>query len=194
MRLHVGCGAVLLRDWVNVDLPLPHVFLANERHDLVAKFITTEKDYYGRHEDKSVDSLRAGPVTQETCCDVYGSFAMLPARTGAVSQILSVQCFEHLDRRQAAEAIEECARVLKPGGILTLDIPDPDATVSRYKETGDEFWLRHLFGPRRNVYGFHTHYTRDMLRDLVEEHGLKCLGDEEHGHFYPAIRLKFENA
>lgn len=191
MKLHVGCGAVLLRDFVNVDLPLPHVYLTSERRDLAEKFITTEQDYYGRHHDKDADSLRGGPVTRDTCCDVYGSFAFLPARDGTVDQVYAVQAFEHLDRREAVAAIQECARVLKVGGLLRLDIPDADETIRQYRKTGDEFFLRHLFGPRRNLYGFHTHYTREMLTNLVVGHGFAFVREDAHQHFYPAINMRF---
>jgi SAM-dependent methyltransferase len=191
MRLHVGCGSVFLAEWTNVDLPLKDVFLAKERPDLVERFLTTEDNYYGRHDDKTADSLRGGPVTKETCCDVYGSFAFLPARDGTVSEIYSVQCFEHLDRKEAVAAVQECARVLKTGGILRIDIPDADETIRQYRATGDEFFLRHLFGPRRNLYGFHTHYTRDMLRELVHDHGFDFIREDAHQHFYPAFALRF---
>jgi SAM-dependent methyltransferase len=191
MRLHVGSGSVYLREWVNVDLPLPTVFLARERPDLVERFITDETNYYGRHSDKTPDTLREGPVTGETCCDVFGSFAFLPARNGTVSEILSVQAFEHLDRHEAREALQECRRVLKPGGILRIDIPDADETIRQYRLTGDSFFLRHLYGPRKNLYGFHTHYTRSMLRNFCEEYDFKYVREEGNIHWYPSIFLRF---
>lgn len=191
MRLHVGCGSVLLKDYVNIDLPLPHVFLSKERPDLVERFITTEDNYYGRHEDKTADSLRGGAVTKETCCDVYGSFAFLPARDGTVSEILARQCFEHLDRREAGEAIKECERVLKVDGILRLDVPDADETIRKYRETGDEFFIRHLLGPRRDLHGCHTDYTRHMLKSFVMNSDFICEGEEKNPHFYPAFTMRF---
>ncbi len=191
MRLHVGNGSIFLRNWLNVDLPLPHVFLASERPDLVEKFVTSDADYYSRHEDKDASSLRAGPVTKETVCDVYGSFGFLPARTGTVAQLWSVQVFEHLDRHEARQAIGECGRVLKSGGLLQLDVPDPDETMRQYLETKDEFYVRHLFGPRRNVYGFHTHYTRAMLKELVEEGPFEFAAERPNLHFYPAFSMDF---
>lgn len=193
MRLHVGCGAILLRDWVNIDLPLPHVYLAKERPDLVAKFITDDNDYYGRHADKEPDTLREGPVTKETVCDVYGSFAFLPVRPQSASEILSRQAFEHLDRTEARAALRECHRALKYGGILRIDIPDPDETMRRYQETGDSFFLRHLFGPRRDLWGFHTHYSRQLLVDLVRQHGFEFVRERENIHeFYPAFEMEFQ--
>lgn len=192
MKLHVGCGSVLLRDWVNIDLPLPHIFLTKERPDIAEKFWTTEDDYYARHADKTQESLRAGAVTRETCCDVYGSFGFLPVRDRTVSEILSRQCFEHLDRHEATAAIDECGRALQPKGILRLDIPDADETIRQYRKTGDEFWIRHLFGPRRSLFGFHTHYTRAMLRMMVEGGPFYFVEEEANPHFYPAFTLKFK--
>lgn len=194
MKLHVGCGSVYLREWVNVDIPSPSVFLAKERGDLVTKFITSEADYYGRHSDKSADRLRGGPLSQDTVCDVYGSFAFLPARPASVSEILARQSFEHLDRQEARQAIGECARVLQPGGRLRIDIPDPDETLKQYRATGDEFYIRHLFGPRRDVYGSHTHYTRQMLIQAVVPFGFQYDGEEKNIHWYPAFCLKFSKS
>lgn len=191
MKLHIGNGAVYLREWVNVDLPLPHVYLAKERHDLVEKFITTEDKYYARHENKTADTLRAGPVTKDTVCDVYGSFAFLPARAATVSDILGRQVFEHLDKTEAKQALTNCYEVLGHGGFLRLDIPDPDETLRRYRDTGDEFYIRHLFGPRRDVYGFHTHYTRRMLIEMAEDAGFKLETEEPNIHFYPSYCLRF---
>lgn len=192
VRLHVGNGAVLLREYVNVDLPLPNVFLTKERPDLVEQFLTDESDYYGRHKAKNTATWRKGPIQQETVCDVYGSFAFLPARSGTVSEVLSRQSFEHLDRTQARAALDECYRVLKSGGILRIDIPDPDETMRLYRETGDEFYFRHLFGPRRDSFGGHTHYNRGMLRSLVEELRFSFTEEERNIHEnYPAFCLRW---
>lgn len=188
----MGSGSVYLREWVNVDLPLPHVYLARERHDLVERFITSEDHYYARHTDKHADSLRGGPVTKDTVCDIYGSFTFIPARPGTVAEILARQVFEHLDRTEAKEALNHCYEALQPKGLLRLDIPDPDDTIRRYRDTGDEFYIRHLFGPRRDVYGFHTHYTRAMLIELASQAGFWLEAEEPNIHFYPSYCLRFQ--
>lgn len=193
MKFHVGNGAVLLREYVNIDLPLPNVFLTKERPDLVEQFLTDESDYYGRHKDKQPSTWRKGPICQETVCDVYGRFDFLPARSGTVSEVLSRQSFEHLDKVQARAALDECFRVLKPGGVLRIDIPDPDETMRLYRETGDEFYFRHLFGPRRDHFGSHTHYNRQMLRALVEELRFSFVEEEKNIHeAYPAFCLRWK--
>jgi predicted SAM-dependent methyltransferase len=191
MRVHVGNGSVYLREYVNVDLPLPSVFLAKERPDLVAQYSTLEHEYYARHQNKSVETWRSGPLSQDTVCDAYGSFTFLPVRDGSVSEILSRQVVEHLDRSEVRRALTESHRALRPNGILRIDVPDPDETMREYLRSGDEFYLRHLFGPRRNQYGFHTHYTREMLTGLVESYGFQFEAEEPNIHLYPAFCLSF---
>ncbi len=191
MKLHVGSGSVYLDGWVNVDLPSPTTFLANDRPELIEEFITTESDYYGRHWDKDAAALRSGPRNQITVCDRYGSFSFLPVQPHKAEEILSRQVFEHLDRQEAAAALNQCSRALFVGGILRIDIPDADETMRRFHATGDDFYIRHLFGPRKDLYGFHTHYSRQMLIELAKQHGFEFTAEEENIHFYPAFCLRF---
>jgi hypothetical protein len=194
MKLHLGCGTVYLRDWVNVDLPSEKTFLAIERPDLVDKFITSEEEgYYSRHKDKTRDKLRSGPLDQQSVCDRYGSFKQLPARPNSVSEILARHVFEHMSVDEAGYALEEVRRVLQPRGILRLDVPDHEATMKMFQETQDSFYIRHLLGPRRGDYGFHMmSYSPGRLKSLVESHHFVSLGDEPNPHWYPAFTLRFE--
>lgn len=191
MKLHVGSGNVYLLDWKNVDLPGMDVFLARERPDLVDQFSTTEDAYYARHQDKQQASLRDGPVRSENICDDYGSFTFLPSRASSVMEILSRQTFEHLSTSDGIAALKECHRVLIPNGLLRLDVPDPDETLRLYRSSGDDFWIRHLFGPRRNEYGGHTPYSREMLTSMARSCGFNLVDEEPNIHFYPAFCLRF---
>jgi hypothetical protein len=177
-----------------VDVPAEQTFLAEERPDLIEKFITSEEDgYYSRHKDKTRDKLRSGPLKQESVCDRYGTFAQLPARPNSVSEILARHVFEHMSIREAEQALNEVRRVLRPRGILRLDVPDHEATMKMFQETQDSFYIRHLIGPRRGDRGYHMmSYTPKRLKSLVEAHGFICLGDEPNPHFYPAFTLRFE--
>lgn len=191
MKLHVGSGSIYLAGWVNVDLPLPHVALAVESPGLVAEFITEESNYYARHKGKSFDDWRKGPNPIKTVCDVFGSFEFLPARPNSVDHILSIQCFEHLTIETARRTLKECARVLKWGGHLQLDVPDPEETLERYRETGDKFFVRHLFGPRQNEFGFHTFYNRQTLTRLAADAGFNFEAELPNRHPYPSFELLF---
>lgn len=191
MKLHVGAGSVYLRNWVNVDLPLPHVALSQDEPGLVEEYITDESDYYGRHAGKGISDWRKGPQIVRTVCDRYGSFNMLPARNETCDELLARQVLEHLSVNQAMEAIKECFRVIAWGGHLRIDVPDPEATLELYRETGDKFYFRHLFGPRLDVFGYHTPYSRQSLTHIVAEAGFNLEQEEENIHSYPAFCLRF---
>jgi predicted SAM-dependent methyltransferase len=47
-----------------------------------------------------------------------------PLAANRVDRILSEHCFEHLDRDTLAGVLRECHRVLKPGGLLRIAVPD----------------------------------------------------------------------
>lgn len=191
-RLHIGCGSVYLNDWINVDVKGPHTFLAEDRPDLVEKLGTDDAHYYAKHEDKTLETVRKGPLDQEYVCDIFGSFGSLPLPYWEIDEVLARHSFEHLSFNEARTALDMLDSVLKVGGILRLDVPDHEATLREYHRTGDEFYVRHLLGPRRNEFGFHMmSYTRETLRNLVEDHGFTFAAEEPNIHFYPAFCLRF---
>ena len=194
VRLHVGSGTVYLDPadgWRNVMPSGYGVFLASERPDLVEKWRTTDDAYYARH-DRTADSLRDGPVTTEELCDVYGSFERLPCGLEQADEILARQVFEHLSIKEARLALDECDRVLKPDGVLRLDVPDHEETLRRYRLTGDPFFVRHVLGSKRNEAAYHVMaYTREALRALVEEHGFDFEAEEPSPNVAPSFCLRF---
>src|ERR1700676_191158 len=117
VKLHIGCGTVYLRGYINIDLPCPGTFLAAGRPDLVERYITDDSDYYGRHRDKTMDGLRKGPLNQEYACDRYGSFMFMPVHNDSVDEILARSVFEHMSLSEAEKALTESKRVLSKNGI-----------------------------------------------------------------------------
>lgn len=192
MRLHIGCGSVYLHDWINVDVPSPMTFLAVDRPDLVVKWGTSGENYYARHRDKTLATLRRGPLDQEYVCDRYGSFEFLPVNKGEVTETLSRQAFEHLSATEASSALRRIHAAMKPGGLLRLDVPDHVQTLNLLMETRDPFYVRHLLGPKRGEHGVHMQsYSREGLRELVEAHGFDFVLEEKNVHLYPSICLRF---
>ncbi len=192
MKLHIGCGSVYLDGWVNIDLQGQRTHLAANRPDLVEIYKTSDDDYYGRHKEKTLESLSKGPLYQQYVCDKYGSFMNIPVPAWSASEVLARHCFEHLSLTEAHQALDQVESVLTENGILRLDVPDHEATLQEFKRTSNEFYIRHLLGPRSNDYGFHMmSYTRGRLRKLVEEHGFIFVEEEPNIHLYPAFCLKF---
>ena len=194
MKIHCGSGTVYLRNYINIDLPSSRCFLADERPDLVEKYITDETNYYGKHKTQSLNRFRAGPIVSEYVCDRFGSYFNLPCRDHEVEEFLARQSFEHLSLTEAREALIEIKRVLKNKSILRLDVPDHETTLEQLRTTQDSFHIRHLLGPRNSDYGFHLmSYTLQSLRTLVEEYGFEFLNEEKNIHLYPSITGRWVN-
>lgn len=196
-RLHLGCGSVYLDGYVNVDLQRDGISLAKDRPDLVVERKTSESDYYGHSKTETLESLaRPKPKAKDGVCDAYDDACELATfEAGSCIEVLSRQMFEHLSISEARKALQTFHRVLACGGILRLDVPDHDGTVEALMASKDAFYIRHLFGTRRDEYGYHImSYTRDGLRVLAAQAGFEFLFEEPNIHFYPAFCLRFRKA
>lgn len=61
----------------------------------------------------------------------------LPFADGSVTGVFSEHFLEHLSQGDGLFFLRECRRVLKPGGVVRIAMPDLDAIVRRY---GQEDW------------------------------------------------------
>jgi len=90
----------------------------------------------------------------------------------SVDLIYASHLLEYFDREEVASLLEEWTRVLKPGGILRIAVPDFQAMVNLYNSGG--FLLNSFLGP---LYGkmdmgdkkiYHkTTYDFNSLRDVL---------------------------
>lgn len=99
----------------------------------------------------------------------------------SVDLIYSSHSFEYFDIKEAPDVLNEWHRVLKPGGMLRLAVPDFDSLINLYKLTGD---INSILGP---LFGrmqietksskktlFHkTVYTFISLKNLLESNGFQ---------------------
>ncbi len=90
----------------------------------------------------------------------------------SVSLIYSSHCLEHVPHREVHAVLREWCRVLKPGGIVRLSVPDFDLLVDTYLDTGRDIRSVQmpLMGAQDYAYNFHyTCFSFDELsRRLVD--------------------------
>jgi predicted SAM-dependent methyltransferase len=90
------------------------------------------------------------------------------AETNSVDLIYASHVLEHFGRAEHLDVLREWWRVLKPGGVLRLSVPDFAACAALYYEQGLVDGLSGLVGlvsgGQRNAFDFHKMiFDRDLL-------------------------------
>jgi predicted SAM-dependent methyltransferase len=115
----------------------------------------------------------------------------IPYEDGTIAEIHSEHALEHVGKVLGERAIKEWARVLKPGGLLHLKIPDFDLCISDYLTSSaagaattvngypaKEWYKYTIFGIQKSQAGeadqsqYHTWgYSKNEIRELLEAVG-----------------------
>jgi predicted SAM-dependent methyltransferase len=116
-RLNLGCGPVQPDGWINVD--------GSHRARLASTLPWL---------DRSLTMAGLLPPTefgpQTTVCNLQKRW---PWTSGSVAAIYAGELWEHFEYPDAERLTTECFRVLRPGGVLRVCVPD-----------GPEFWRTYL--------------------------------------------------
>ena len=82
-----------------------------------------------------------------------GDLRQLPIRDAAVAEVRYAHVLEHLLRRAIPPALAEAWRVLAPGGMIRIGVPDFLACIREYAAAPPaerlSFWQRTIFGGQR---------------------------------------------
>lgn len=122
LQLHLGSGPHAEPGWVNVDKSL--VARISRVRPLVHSLALL-----GVLDDRQRDTRWPREVVQR---DLTKQFEW---KDHTVRAIYSSHMVEHLDRAEARHLLEECLRVLKPGGVLRLALPNLLGAVERYQQS-----------------------------------------------------------
>lgn len=87
----------------------------------------------------------------------------------SVSEILASNILEHFPHVRTVEVLKEWRRVLEPGGLLYLSVPDFKRTVDIYLQRGLEPWIQNFIcGDQGYATAFHyAIFDTNSLRELV---------------------------
>ncbi len=64
----------------------------------------------------------------------------IPFSDNSISKIYSSHLFEHLTFAEASGLMKECLRVLKPGGVFSVCVPNAKLYVDAYVKDDKAFW------------------------------------------------------
>lgn len=110
--------------------------------------------------------------------DLQHDVGRLPMiRDQTVDVIYACHVLEHFMRREVRGVLQEWHRILKPGGVLRLAVPDFAAVAERYIENRNlPELVGLLYGDQQGLYGFHhLVYDEPTLRSLLELVGFSSI-------------------
>jgi predicted SAM-dependent methyltransferase len=99
-----------------------------------------------------------------------------PFANDAVDLVYVSHCLEHFSHREVPAVIAEWRRVLKPGGVLRLGVPDFDALLDVYETSGRnvESIQEYLLGGQDYPLNFHhVAFTFDSLAAKLRAAGFR---------------------
>jgi predicted SAM-dependent methyltransferase len=146
MKLNLGCGPVQPAAWVNVD--------GSNRAWLASRLPWV---------DRLLVLLRLVPRTEFHGRTTYANLLRpFPWQAGSVDAIYMGEMLEHFTQADGEYVLRECYRVLKPGGILRLRVPDHARFWTQYVDEYERTRSR----PRHEWSLDHTRWTAMSFRDL----------------------------
>lgn len=95
---------------------------------------------------------------------------------GSAALVYACHCLEHFPHLEVPRILAEWARVLRPGGVLRLSVPDFDLLLGIYEEQARDIDAIQLvlMGGQHNLFDFHkVAFTRRSLTGLLEQAGLR---------------------
>ncbi|EKE00425.1 MAG: hypothetical protein ACD_22C00025G0003 [uncultured bacterium] len=167
IKLHLGCGTVYLDGYINIDAVGE---LASERPDLVEHNITTIKKYYKYPFRQNKDNK---------VCDVKMDILELSSfKKNSVDEILTVNLIDHMKKDEFIKALSKWKRMLKPNGLLIIDVDDRQKQVESLMEAKKleeiEWGLRVIYCHHKNKYDTHWWgYTPKYLKNILKAEGWK---------------------
>ena len=146
MKLNLGCGPVQPDGWTNVD------------HSYRARLATRLPVI-----NRALVRTRLLPETEFKPGLVAVNLEKArPWADGTVEAIYGGEMLEHFTERDGTRLLGECVRVLRPGGVLRMRVPDNAAFWGNYLEE----YRAMLARPRAEWTDGHARWTRMFFDDI----------------------------
>jgi len=167
IKVNLGCGLRCLPNWINIDGSLTALF-SSKRFSFLNKLLyhlAGSSEYYSFEEFDT--------IIKKNKLHFYDLRKGIPLLTGSIDVLYTSHFLEHINKNDAKNFIKECYRVLKPGGLLRVVVPDLDMAFKMYKEGKAEEMLDSFFYTS-DIYDFHMHkynYNFKTLGILLKNAG-----------------------
>jgi predicted SAM-dependent methyltransferase len=166
LRINVGCGRTPTKGWRNFD---------NSAHVRLSKigFLRNllEKRWFDRFQ-------RFIPVDRADEIEIADAAGRLPVEDGSADVLYTSHMVEHLDSAEVELFLREAMRVLRPGGIIRVGVPDLEGQIARYLQSRDA-----------DAFMEETHLCVPRPRTLAQRLRLLLVGTRHHQWMYDGRSL-----
>lgn len=162
-KLHLGCFDCPIDGWLNTDIT-PHIGISR------IPFLAEVLFRLGKMTETRLNQHRAGVFRKVHYLNLMKPF---PYPDGAFDFVFSSHVFEHIPRERMPGLLGEILRVLAPGGVMRVAVPDLSFFVNRYKpELADDF-VNAVFeiSQTGDKNRHHWMYSSHTLTSLLSEAG-----------------------
>lgn len=167
VKVNLGCGLAIAPGWTNVDASLNALVASWPRciHKVLYRLSGSNRYY-----------------SQEQYCDLLENHVFMhhdlshsiPLKDQTADFVYSSHFLEHLFKRDAERLLTDSFRVLKPGGVVRICIPDLAYAVSLYARGEKEKMLESYFfvEDKESQLARHKYmYDFELLQSLLERIG-----------------------
>ena len=155
--LNLGCGTKTSSDAVNIDWS---IYLRISRSKILRLLAGPLLSDLRR---QRLDSLREKDIL------IHDLKKGIPYDDCSVDMVYHSHFLEHLPKESAPGFLRECRRVLKPGGIIRVVVPDFEQVSRAYLDNLEK--LDQLSGASHEAEQGHDAYIGDVIEQCVRTEG-----------------------
>ena len=135
MKLHIGAFDQILPGWVNTDIT-PHLYLPR------VPGLVTILGAAGLLQGRRLEQHRAGVFRSLAKLDFTRRF---PYPDASMDAVYGSHMLASIRQDDAQKCLNECFRVLKPGGVVRMAVVDLDAAVRGYDPADADKFMELIF-------------------------------------------------
>lgn len=168
MKLHLCCGDIYLKGYINIDI---HGYIVDKEKNCAIQTVKGIIDTFdlkaGNPNETTLDKYFKYPFIEDPIERAKNKRPFIidkemnilerwPFEDESVEDIVMISCIEHFNpKTELPHILSEMNRVMKKEGRLIIDFPDIKKQVDEYYDKDPEFCMELIYCNHKNPYSIH---------------------------------------